>query len=162
MITKQIELGDIRYWRLCRFLCLGVIINIVIIITIFLDGVDLMVLVICGFGIMIFIEQSKFFIRVYSTKYSVDSEKFMLYNSRIHIACSTTDIENLQLKEIRYGGRYLDVIGWRLMFSVKGKKYQVDSKILDTTDNAVTILYQELVKSGSKVSQHRGRSIYIE
>lgn len=156
MITKQIELGNIRYWRLGRFLCLVVIIIIEIIIAIFLDVVDLTALAICGLVIMIFIEQSKYFKRIYSTKYSIVNGNFTIDNSYIHIACSITDIENLQLKEIRYGGRFLDIIGWRLMFSVKGKKYHVDSKILDTTDNAVTILYQELVKSGSKVSLYSG------
>ncbi len=136
--TYKIELGDILFWRISRFVTwsLFAILGIVSLGVIFtgksIETTELIILlaelVIIVIGVII--EYGTRFRRTYDTNYGIVDGKFMLKNSKCDIAVPFYKIKELGIKEIRYGGRSLEVVGWRIRFQIDEKKYRLDSKIV--------------------------------
>lgn len=52
------------------------------------------------------------------------------------------EIEKVYMKEMRYGGRWLETIGQRLIVSTKQKKYYFDSAFIKENNNDNTDIYK--------------------
>lgn len=126
----KILLGDFKEWRIKRFtlISIGIILVIAILRITNIKRVEIntfivaMVLIITGI-----IADSKFFRKGYLTECEEKDNYIYIKNKKINKKISRKDISNIYYKEIVYGGKWLKVIGFRLIIECKNDKYTFDS-----------------------------------
>lgn len=128
--NMKILLGDFKEWRIKRFILISIVIILVIVILCIINisrvevntFIIAMTLIITGV-----IADSKLFRKEYITECEEKDNYIYIKNKKINKKINRKDISNIYYKEIAYGGRWLKVIGFRLILECKNDKYMFDS-----------------------------------
>lgn len=125
-----ILLGDFKLWRVKRFLLISIVLIIILcilsIINISIVGINTLIMLI-SLIILGFISDSKIFRKEYTTECLDKGEYIYIKNEKVNLKIYKKDISNIYYKEIVYGGRWLERIGYRLILEYKNNKYIFDS-----------------------------------
>lgn len=126
----KILLGDFRIWRIKRFAVISTVIILIIVILSISDidraRVNTFIIAIALLIIGV-IADSKLFRKEYITECEEKGNYVYIKNKKMNRKINRKDISNIYYKEIAYGGRWLKVIGFRLIVECKNDKYTFDS-----------------------------------
>lgn len=126
----KILLGDFKKWRIKRVsLILAVMIVIAFILYIInISRVEIntaiFVIALIVTGLVV---DSQIFRKEYITECTEKDDYIYIKNEKVNYKINKKDIRSIYYKEIVYGGRSLDVVGFRLVLFCKDKKYVFDS-----------------------------------
>ena len=126
----KILLGDFRKWRIKRFALISIVITLIIVILRISnnDSVKVNTFIIAIILLIIgVIADSKLFRKEYVTECEEKGNYVYIKNKKINKKINRKDISNIYYKEIAYGGRWLKVIGFRLIVECENDKYIFDS-----------------------------------
>ena len=126
----KILLGDFRTWRIKRFTLISIVIILVIVILRIsdIDRVKVNTLIIAITLLIIgVIADSKIFRKEYVTECEEKDNYVYIKNKKINKKINRKDISNIYYREIVYGGRWLKVIGFRLIVECENDKCRFDS-----------------------------------
>ena len=126
----KILLGNFNKWRINRFIFITIIMGITIIILrisnirkVSLNALILFVVLISAGLIM----DSKLFKKIYVTECSEINGYIYIKNKKIDYKICKSDIKNIYYKDVFYGGKFLKIIGYKLIIECKNNKYVFDS-----------------------------------
>ncbi len=126
----KILLGDFKRWRIKRFALISIVITFIIVILRISnnDSVKVNTFIIAIILLIIgVIADSKLFRKEYVTECEEKGNYVYIKNKKINKKINRKDISNIYYKEIAYGGRWLKVIGFRLIVECENDKYIFDS-----------------------------------
>lgn len=102
-------------------------------------------LIICGI-----VESSDFFKKEYKTSCKIQGKEIFVKNEKKEMCIKFEEIKRIYYKEIRYGGKWLEPIGYRMVIETKMKKYYWDSVYKEEEkreDTGLFCLYQYLLEN---------------
>ncbi len=151
MTSGTIKLANFFQWRMIRlilfilFMFLAYICSLIIIR--YVSNQLLISLIwLLAFALYGVVEKSKCFKRIKTWNYSVSDEVFELNAVNEKKVYYLSNIANLHYEERRYGGKWLDVIGYLIVFEYNNSivKLQAYSDGLDWEKTEISNLYSAL------------------
>ena len=134
-VFMQINLGNFTYWRIKKILVLIVcmLFSMSLIFTLNIEQFNTIFLVAGLILYACFTELPFVKNNVYQAKIMDENDMITINTSQKTYSINKKDIQQIQLKEIRYGGRWLKTIGYRLI--VKDNcKHVFDSVLVEDGD----------------------------
>ncbi len=125
-------LGDFKLWRIKKFIVLLMCMGISILVMFIISSDRLSSAFILAGLVLYAIIVDLSLIKRYAYTINVEDKdtEICIKKKKEEYFIKKVDIKGVTLKEIRYGGKWLDIIGYRLII-VADKKYIFDSVLLD-------------------------------
>ena len=128
----QIWLGDFRLWRIKQLFAFFLCFSGGILLAVFYDNGVFLLFGIILYGILI---EIPFFKTKELADVYVEHNKICIVTKKKEVKIEIKEIVEVKIKEIRYGGKWLDTIGYRLAVITNNHKYYFDSTFLNENDN---------------------------
>lgn len=131
-----ITLNNFGKWRAKKFCLFCICILLAIMLGVLAkDGKMIGILLIMGLGIYGYIVQQPFFNRDFTAEVEADRKNvYIRINKKVH-KIQWDEIEKVSIKEVMYGGKWLEVIGYRLTICTTSGKYHFDSALKINPDD---------------------------
>lgn len=129
----EVLLGDLRLQRRGNILlflilmsCCICAIYLLYVMDIDQEGLNTTIIII-GLIICGIVESSGLFKKEYKTSCEIQGKEIFIKNQKEEVCIKFDEIKRIYYKEMRYGGKWLEPIGYRMVIETKMKKYYWDS-----------------------------------
>lgn len=127
----KIYLGNFKVWRIRKNLIFLFCMMIAFILKKCIESEYLLLVGLILYGILIEIIDIKICTLTYVYK---EKDKIIIENNLKRVEIGIKEILKTYIKEIHYGGKWLDVIGYRLHVITKKQNYHFDSVYIEQDD----------------------------
>ncbi len=143
----EIWMGNFWLWRLKKFIVFLLCMISAVIFTVIIDNGIFILLGIIIYGVLIEAFDVTFFKTKYLANIYADDKEIIIITKNKKLNIEVNRITDVIMKDIKYGGKWLDIIGYRLIIVTKEKKYFFDSTFIDESNYNDIFKLQEMIQS---------------